>query len=149
MRCSKARSYIDIQLDGELNPHRRKVLNKHLEKCQDCNIWATKATDLQLMLSAQPQPEFPAWVHANIMDKVHRLDNQRPSLIRRLKLAPVTATLAISLSFWGGAKVGVASYNNSTKTVPSTNTTLLSSNTTYFGENSLVDSYYAAEETNE
>ena len=149
MRCSKAQHYIDLSLDGELKARHQKHLRQHLATCKVCPAWQTQAVKLQHMLANAPQVEVPAWVHANIMDKVHRLDNQRPSLIRRLKLAPVAATLAISLSFWGGAKVGVASYNNSTKTVSGTSTSLLSSNTTYFGENSLVDSYYAAEETNE
>ena len=149
MRCSRAQRYIDLQLDGELNPRYQQSLTQHLAKCPVCRAWAAEAPKLQLMLSVPLQPEFPAWVHANIMDKVHRLDNKRPSVIQRFKLAPATAALAVIISFWAGAQVGIQSINYTAKTETSASSTLLSSNTITFGENSLIDSYETGGSTNE
>ncbi|MDY0151868.1 MAG: zf-HC2 domain-containing protein [Candidatus Cloacimonas sp.] len=149
MRCSKAQHYIDLSLDGELKARHQKHLRQHLATCKVCPAWQTQAVKLQHMLANAPQVEVPAWVHANIMDKVHRLDKQRPSFVNRFKLAPATATLAIIISFWVGAQIGSKSFTNETDTNITQSTTLLSSNNIVFGENSLIDSYEATGESNE
>lgn len=149
MRCSKAQRYIDLKLDGELNDQHQLKLNKHLSACPGCRNWQNQAEKLQLMLSAPQPAEFPAWVHANIMDKVHRLDNKRPGFVSRFKLAPATTAIAIIFSFWIGAQVGIKSFNPETDTTTTESTNLLSSNSITFGENTLIDSYDTIGDNNE
>lgn len=149
MRCSKAQRYIEQNLDGELKPRHQIQLRQHLATCKTCPLWQTQAIKLQNMLADAPQVEVPAWVHANIMDKVHRLENRRPSFINRFKLAPATAAMAIIISFWAGAQIGIKSFTNETIPSISQNATLLSSNSLVFGENSLIDSYDTYGESNE
>ena len=138
MRCSKVQRYLEKQLDGELDDRSGLKLLSHLNKCPACKAFLRNANKLQRMLSALPQEEFPAWIHGQIMDKVHRLDNCRPGFFRRYKLAPVTAMLTIVISLWAGVKVGIVSYNN---IIPEKqeSTTLTSIAYGSFGENSILD----------
>ncbi len=149
MRCSKAKRYFDLANDQELNTKHRTALNVHIANCSRCQKWQTEASRLHTMLSETKQIEFPAWVHAQIMDKVHRLDNVRPSFIRRYKLGPATAALAVIISFWAGAQVGKTSYNNSITEVSETSTSFATADASDFGENSLLDSYYLNGGSNE
>ncbi len=138
MRCSKAQSYLEKQLDGELDEHSKLKLSSHLDKCAVCRAFQRNANKLKEMLSALPQEEFPAWVHGQIMDKVHRLDNCRPGFFRRYKLTPVTAMLTIALSLWAGIKVGSGSYNIASPVKEET-TTYTSIASGEFGENTILD----------
>ena len=138
MRCSKVQRYLEKQLDGELDERSGLKLLYHLDKCPACKAFLEKAKKLQLLLSALPQEEFPAWIHGQIMDKVHRLDNCRPGFFRRYKLAPVTAMLTIALSLLIGIKVGTVSYKN---IVPENQDYTISTSVAYggFGENTILD----------
>ncbi|HNQ39279.1 MAG TPA: zf-HC2 domain-containing protein [Candidatus Cloacimonas sp.] len=138
MRCSKVQRYLEKQLDGELDERSGLKLLYHLDKCPACKAFLEKAKKLQLLLSALPQEEFPAWIHGQIMDKVHRLDNCRPGFFRRYKLAPVTAMLTIALSLWAGVKVGIVSYKIASPTKEET-TTYTSIAYGEFGENTILD----------
>ncbi|MDD2228979.1 MAG: hypothetical protein PHY48_06175 [Candidatus Cloacimonetes bacterium] len=146
MRCNTAKHYIDLKLDGELKARHHAPLNQHLASCTACQTWQADAEKLRLLLTASSIPEPPAWVHAQIMDKVNRLDKQRPNLARRFQLATATAVVAVFFSFWAGAQVGVQSF----KTTPEvSNVSTIEVSSVYFGENTLVDSYYSIGETNE
>lgn len=149
MRCSKARHYISLNLDGELSANHKPKLSSHLGSCAACRNWQTEAEKLHNMLSTTPKVEFPAWVHAQIMDKVHRLDERRPGLIRRYKLAPATAMLSIMLSIWAGAAVGIRTFTPAETETADSYTTVATTDYTEFGENSLMDSYYVTGDTNE
>ena len=105
MRCSKAKRYLEKELDGELDTRFQAKLQSHLDKCPACKVFLADAQKLHLMLSNLPKPEFPSWIHGQIMDKVHRLEAKNPGFFRRYKLAPVTAMLTIVLSLWAGVKV--------------------------------------------
>ena len=142
MRCSKAQRYIDLQLDGELQPKLQQHLQQLLAGCDACRGWQAEARKMQLMLAQNPAPELPIWVHARIMDQVHRLDNKRPTFVRRFKLATATAAIAIMLSTWAGMEVGIKSFNDSTSSETST---------AYsgFGENTMLDNYVAMGDSNE
>ncbi len=149
MRCSKAQTEIELSLGGELNPSRQTVLFAHLKVCPACRNSYAAAEKLHFLLADAPKEVFPAWVHAQIMDKVHRLDSRSPSFIRRFKLAPATALLAIGLSFWAGANLGISSYINSfTQPSPSSSTTLGASETE-FGEHSLLSIWSEPGDVNE
>ncbi|GAB1468399.1 hypothetical protein MASR2M64_11230 [Candidatus Cloacimonadota bacterium] len=146
MRCNTAKRYIDLKLDGELNPRHLAKLTQHLASCAACQTWQADAEILHLMLAVAPTPEPPAWVHAQIMDKVHRLDTKRPSFSKRFQLATATAVVAVFFSFWAGAQVGVKSF----KTLDEQNIApTLEVSTIYFGENTIVDSYDSIGETDE
>ncbi len=138
MRCSKAQRYLEKKLDGELDDRSGIKLLSHLDQCPACKAYLRNATKLKRMLSALPQEEFPAWVHGQIMDKVHRLDSQNPGFFRRYKLAPVTAMLTIALSLLIGIKVGTVSYKN---IVPENQDYTISTSVAYggFGENTILD----------
>jgi predicted anti-sigma-YlaC factor YlaD len=138
MRCSKAQRYLEKKLDGELDDRSGLKLLSHLDQCPACKAYLRNATKLKRMLSALPQEEFPAWVHGQIIDKVHRLDNRRPGFFRRYKLTPVTAMLTIALSLWAGIKVGSVSYNIAS---PAKEETTIYTSVAYgeFGENTILD----------
>jgi len=138
MRCSKAKRYLEKELDGELDIRFQAKLQSHLDKCPACKVFLADAQKLHLMLSNLPKPEFPSWIHGQIMDKVHRLEAKNPGFFRRYKLAPVTAMLTIVLSLWAGVKVGIVSYNN---IIPEKTESLTLTSIAYgsFGENTILD----------
>ena len=146
MRCSKAKRYIDLMLDSELKQHQQDKLQRHLISCPACRKWQTEAQAMQHVLSLAPEVEVPAWIHAQIMDKVQLLDRRHPTFVRRFKLATATAALAILLSTWAGMKVGITSFQSSDET--QTGTVSVS---TYsgFGENTMLDSYLDLGDSNE
>ncbi len=149
MRCSKAKRFIELNLDGHLAESNNKALSAHLSSCQACSNWQADAEKLHKLLSGAPQPEFPTWIHAQIMDKVHRLENRRPGFIRRFKLAPATALLATILSFWLGTNVGISSFGTTQSTEISEVSNLTTASLSDFGENSLLGIWNEDGDTNE
>ncbi len=146
MRCSTAKRYIDLNLDGELKPRHLPVLTKHLSACKACQSWQADAAKLQLMLANAPAPEPPAWVHAQIMDKVQRMGKSRPAFARRFQLTTATAVVAVFFSFIAGTQIGVKSFNTQTEAIETAN---VSVSTLYFGENTLLDSDYSTGDSDE
>ncbi len=142
MRCSKAKHLIDLKLDGELNASRSRALNQHLNKCPACNAWLSEAAKLNSMLSASISSTVPAWVHAQIMDKVNKMDAAKPSFNRRFKLATATATLAVFVSLLAGAHVGIQTFKIETEATETSNLSISSVN---FGESSLMYDYETEE----
>jgi len=138
MRCSKAKRLIDLKLDGELSASLSRALNQHLDKCPACNAWLSEAAKLNTMLSATPDNAVPAWVHAQIMDKVKRMEAAKPSFNRRFKLATATATLAVFVSLLAGVHVGVQTFKTETEAFDTSSYSISSAN---FGENSLMEDY--------
>jgi anti-sigma factor RsiW len=138
MRCSIAKHLIDLKLDGELNASRSRALNQHLDKCPACKAWLSEAAKLNIMLSASPDVAVPAWVHAQIMDKVKKLETAKPSFSRRFKLATATATLAVFVSLLAGAHVGIQTFKIETEATETSNLSISSVN---FGESSLMYDY--------
>lgn len=138
MRCSKAKRYVDLMLDSELKQHQQDKLQRHLISCSACRKWQTEAKAMQHVLSQAPEVEVPAWIHAQIMDKVQRLDHQHPTFVRRFRLATATAALAILLSTWAGMEVGITSFKSADETQANT---ISVSTYSGFGENTMLDSY--------
>ncbi|MEN6444651.1 MAG: zf-HC2 domain-containing protein [Candidatus Cloacimonas sp.] len=138
MKCSKAKRYLLKQIDGELDIRFQAKLLSHLDKCPACKAFLADAQKMQRKLSALPEAEFPAWVHNQIMAKVHQLETKNPGFARRVKLIPVTAMLAITLSLWAGIKIGVGSYKN---IIPKNQDYSISTSIAYgsFGENTILD----------
>jgi len=149
MRCSKAKRFIELNLDGLLAESQAKALNEHLSSCSACWNWQAEAEKLHLLLSNAPQSEFPAWIHAQIMDKVHRLENRRPGFIRRFKLAPATAMLAIVFSFWLGTNVGIRSFGTPSSPATKAASSITTASLSDFGENSLLGIWDEAGDLNE
>ncbi len=137
MRCSTAKRYINLQLDSELKPKHQHSLDKHLAACSSCRIWQTEEQKLHGLLSAKPAPELPSWVHARIMDSVHRLDNKRPSFAYKLRLATAGAAIAVVISTWAGMQIGITSFKNTS----TTNDTSIATVSTDFGENTILENY--------
>lgn len=137
MRCSTAKRYINLQLDSELKPKHQHSLDKHLVACSSCRIWQTEEQKLHGLLSAKPAPELPSWVHARIMDSVHRLDNKRPSFAYKLRLATAGAAIAVVISTWAGMQIGITSFKNTS----TTNDTSIATVSTDFGENTILENY--------
>ncbi|PKN73477.1 MAG: hypothetical protein CVU50_01825 [Candidatus Cloacimonetes bacterium HGW-Cloacimonetes-3] len=146
MRCSTAQRYIDLKLDGELKPRHLPVLTKHLSACKACQTRQADAARLQQILANAPAPEPPAWVHAQIMDKVQRMGKARPTFARRFQLSTATAVVAIFFSFIAGTQIGVRSFKTEAEVAP---TTTVSESTIAFGENTLLDTYESTGGSNE
>lgn len=137
MRCSTAKRYINMQLDSELKPKHRHPLDKHLAKCSSCRAWQSEEQKLHTMLSARPAPELPSWVHARIMDSVHRLDNKRPSFAHKLRLATAGAAIAVVISTWAGMQIGIKSFDETNTTTDSS----VAAVSADFGENTILENY--------
>lgn len=149
MRCSKAERAIELSLAGELDGKKQTALKDHLRFCAACRSRYADANKLHTLLSASPSEEFPSWVHASIMDKVHRLDAKRPGFVHRYKLAPAGALIAMILSVWAGTNVGITGYTQNFKENSSTESYLVSSSNAEFGENSLLNMWSENGDTNE
>ncbi len=146
MRCSTAKRYIDLKLDGELKARHADELSRHLTSCPSCRAWQAEAGKLQTLMQAAPAPLPPAWVHAQIMDKVLFKTKQRPGFVQRFRLATASAVVAVFFSFWAGTMVGVSTFNTGSQTSESTTVSVSSLS---FGENTIVDGWDTAEANNE
>ena len=143
MRCSKARNDIELRLDGELKQSHVRALELHLSQCSSCRAYQAREFKLHEMLKPKAQPEFPAWLHHQIMDQAARHDKQRLSYKHRLKLQTVPALLAIVLSLTFGALIGKFSYGRVNPLPDSTQTASAEQNDNQqlarFGESSILD----------
>ena len=137
MRCSTAKRYINLQLDNELKAKHQHSLDRHLAKCSACRAWQAEELKLHAMLSAKPAPELPSWVHARIMDSVHHLDTKRPAFAHKLRLATAGAAIAVIVSTWAGVQIGIKSFHHS----PNNRNNSISTFSTYFGENTIMENY--------
>jgi len=142
MRCSTAKRYIDLKLDGELKARHADELSRHLTSCPSCRAWQAEAGKLQTLMQAAPAPLPPAWVHAQIMDKVRFKAQQKPGFVQRFRLATASAVLAVFCSFWAGTMVGVKSFQSSATELSESSSMTVSSLS--FGENTLVDAWDTA-----
>ncbi|MBW6514152.1 MAG: zf-HC2 domain-containing protein [Candidatus Syntrophosphaera sp.] len=153
MRCSKARHDIELKLDGELMQSSVRALELHLEHCPSCREFQARELKLQQMLDPKAQPEFPAWLHHQIMDQAARHDKRRLSYKYRLKLQTVPALLAIVMSLTFGALIGKFSYGKVNPLPDSTQAaaTELEDNQQLarFGESSILDYSYISGGSNE
>ena len=147
MRCSTAKRYIDLKLDGELKARHADELSRHLTSCPSCRAWQAEAGKLQTLMQAAPAPLPPAWVHAQIMDKVLFKAKQRPGFVQRFRLATASAVVAVFFSFWAGTMVGVKSFHTPVTEISESSNITLSSLS--FGENTLVDDWITTEDYNE
>lgn len=62
------------------------------------------------MLSGQPQPEFPAWLHHQIMEQAASHDRKRLRLKHKFRLQAIPALAAIALSLFMGVAIGKTAY---------------------------------------
>ncbi len=146
MRCSTAKRYIDLKLDGELNPRHADELSRHLASCQSCRAWQEQAIHFDAFMQNAPVSVLPTWVHAQIMDKVKFQMQKRPGFVQKLHLATASAVVAVFFSFWAGTMVGVSTFNTGSQTSESTTVSVSSLS---FGENTIVDGWDTAEANNE
>ncbi len=111
MRCSKARRQIELKLDHELR--QGHALELHLQNCPACRAYQAEAAQLQMILRNQsPQPEFPGWLHHQIMDQAARHDRKRVHLKNSWKLQAIPALAAIALSLFIGLSIGKTAYRS-------------------------------------
>lgn len=106
MRCSKAQRQLELKLDHELKQSSIPALDLHLSRCATCREYQAQATNLKQILKAETRPEFPSWIHYQIMEKAAQHDKKRLSYRRRWKLQAVPALLAVLLSLSVGGLVG-------------------------------------------
>lgn len=137
MRCSTAKRYINLQLDGEIKPEPQHRLKQHLAKCPACRSWQAEELRLYQLLSAKPVPEMPAWIHARIMDSVHRLDAKRSNFAHKFRLATAGVAIAVLISAWGGMEIGIKSFGDANSPQDNSVATVSSA----FGENTILESY--------
>ncbi|MDP2172976.1 MAG: hypothetical protein Q8M98_04170 [Candidatus Cloacimonadaceae bacterium] len=117
MRCHTAKRQIDLQAKTGLEPAQSGELRLHLESCFRCRVYFEQAQKLQRLLSPSSPPEFPTWLHENIMHQVRMHEPQRVILRRRMKLQNIPATLAIILSIYIGSLLGVNAFKAETPPV--------------------------------
>jgi anti-sigma factor RsiW len=142
MKCSKYRKQLVPWLDGELKPDRADALRAWFESCAElrqctlCQAEIQAHQSLKQALQSLPQPEFPAFMHHRIMDKVINSQPVYRKQAVRTRWQAIPAALAILLSLYFGSLIGVRTFT--TQSTTSTESSELSS----FGENSLLSSFY-------
>ena len=142
MTCSKYRKQLVPWLDGELKPDRAQELKAwfegcaELRHCTECRKLINEYKALHSSLQNSPYPEFPAFLHHRIMDKVksNQVVYRKKAIRTRWQTVPVT--IAIMLSLYFGSLIGAQTFN--TQQTASADTTEQNS----FGENSLISSFY-------
>jgi predicted anti-sigma-YlaC factor YlaD len=112
MRCNKARRQIELKLDGELRQSYVPALEEHLAKCPQCRKYQEQAGKLEQMFWAGRQPEFPTWLHHQIMDKAASRDKQRIAYTHRRKLQAIPAFLAVVIALTLGVLIGKTAYGS-------------------------------------
>jgi len=146
MTCSKYRKQLVPWLDGELKPDRARELKVWFESCEEkrhcteCRKLISEYTALNSYLHKTPYPEFPAFLHHRIMDKVknNQIIYSKKAIRRRWQAIP--ATIAILLSLYCGSLIGIKTF--STQTTTTATNTAAASELYSFGENSLMSNYY-------
>lgn len=108
MRCSKAIQLMEFKLARELAPNRVQALEQHLAACPACQAYSRVSDRLASGLGRQP--EFPGWIHHQIMDKAAAHDSRRRTYQRRWKLQAIPALVAAVLCLYVGTIVGKAAY---------------------------------------
>lgn len=56
--CDRACEYVSLDLDGELSPFGRALLERHLQRCPSCAEYAELVTAATELLRATPVEEF-------------------------------------------------------------------------------------------
>ena len=57
--CEQARERLSLQLDGELSPHETLLLERHLEGCGACAVFAVDVREYTGLLRATPLESAP------------------------------------------------------------------------------------------
>jgi predicted anti-sigma-YlaC factor YlaD len=85
--CEQARERLSLQLDDELSPHEALLLERHLEQCAACAVFALDVRDYTSLLRAAPlEPAPQVWVRG------------RPAASRfAARVAAVTAAAAAAV----------------------------------------------------
>jgi predicted anti-sigma-YlaC factor YlaD len=92
VNCSRVRAQVSLRLDDELSQLERRMLSAHLERCDDCRVYADEVEEFTLALRAAPPVP---------LDRPIVVRRPRRLVIARMQ-AGVAAVLAI-------AAVGLAS----------------------------------------
>lgn len=141
MRCSKAIQLMEFKLNRELAPNRVQALEQHLAVCPACQAYKRLSGRLANFLGQGRRPEFPSWIHLQIMDKAAAHDNRRRTYQRRWKLRAVPALVAAVLCLYVGSIVGKAAYTT-VNPFPDSSPALASQTESpaLFGEGDLIES---------
>lgn len=60
MRCSNFRKSLSAFVDGELRPHERERMERHISQCENCRRETEKLREMVGIMSNMPDPEIPA-----------------------------------------------------------------------------------------
>lgn len=112
MRCNTAKRQIERQLDNELSADLIRELDLHLKQCSACRAYREQMLRLMQLLQKPAQPEFPAWLHHQIMDQAAQHDKKRLHIKHRRRLQLIPAMLAVIISLALGAVIGKNAYGN-------------------------------------
>ncbi len=151
MSCKKARRQIDLLTDFTPDGISLRALQPHLANCASCGAYLEQAKKLGQVLRPAPQPEFPAWLHHQILSQAASHDRKRLFIKHRRKLQLIPAMLALIVSLSLGALIGKAAYGT-VNPFPQSNTVAATSHAgqiASFGESSLVDDIYSSGGSNE
>lgn len=110
MRCTRFRHKTDKLLDGALDTQAAARLQVHLEKCNACRQYYQEGLKLKELLLAQPNSEFPTWLHHRILDQCRAHETRRSVYQKRLRFQLVPAVLAVMVSLFLGSLVGKTAF---------------------------------------
>ena len=94
------RSLLSAYCDGDLDPVRTAVVERHLAECADCRAEVADLQTLLRLLHSTPPVEAPPWLSSRIMARVREQQAVRHGWLRRLffplqvKLPPGSAGTA-------------------------------------------------------
>ena len=153
MNCKNVRRQIDLITDFHPDGKELRALQPHLANCASCRVHLNQAQALHQILRPQPQPEFPLWLHHQIIAQAASHDRKRLFIKHRRQLQLVPAMLALILSLTIGALIGKVAYGT-VNPFPQSNTVAANSSDdatqlASFGESSLLDDIYSSGGSNE
>jgi len=135
MRCSNVKSQISPWLDNELDSRQALKIAQHLQKCPHCQAYADQARKLNSLLQVESTPPLPEWIHNRIMQSASEHDDRRSSLRRKWNLQMIPAAMAVIMSMYFGALVGIHTFSTTNST---SNTETLTLDSIGFGESTIV-----------
>ncbi|GHF42238.1 putative anti-sigma-YlaC factor YlaD [Amycolatopsis bartoniae] len=108
MRCEIFREALSARIDGEREPLDPAVVDSHLETCQDCRAWYSRAQDLRRWMTVRAAPVVPDLTGV-VLDRVPAPTGERwPARIGLGLVAMAQLTLSVAQLFGTATGMGAA-----------------------------------------
>jgi predicted anti-sigma-YlaC factor YlaD len=91
--CERAAQFVSLELDGELSPFERALLERHLRHCERCGAYARDIVGLTELVRAAPVEQF----------RLPIVSSRSPFRVARVVQGVGAAAAVVALGVWLGA----------------------------------------------